>query len=159
MNHFYKIIKSPLGNLTLIANDNALKSIAWMGEGVSKEKFPNAILKNDHPLLQETETELLEYFAGKRKKFTIKLDPDGTDFQKKSWAYLQKIPYGETRSYGEQAAGIGNKKACRAVGGANGRNPIPIIIPCHRVIGSNGTLTGFASGVEIKKTLLDLEQG
>lgn len=159
MNYFYKTISSPLGTLTIIANDNALKSIVWMGEEINEKKFPNPILKNSHPILKQTETELREYFAGKRKKFTIKLDPNGTDFQKKSWKFLQSIPYGETRSYGEQAAGIGNKKGCRAVGGANGKNPIPIIIPCHRVIGSNGTLTGFASGVEIKKTLLDLEQG
>lgn len=161
MNHFYKTISSPLGMLTIIAHDTALVAITWMnegmGEGVSKKKFPNAILKNNHPILLETTKELDEYFKGTRTNFTIQLDPAGTDFQKAAWNFLRSIPYGETRSYTEQATAIGNKKACRAVGGANGANPIPIIIPCHRVIGQNGKLTGFAAGVDVKEKLLYLE--
>lgn len=102
--------------------------------------------------------QLKTYFAGKQKKFDLELNPMGTDFQKKVWEQLVKIPYGQTISYGELAKRVGNPKASRAVGMANGKNPISIIIPCHRVIGKNGSLTGFGGGIDVKRFLLDLEQ-
>ena len=109
-------------------------------------------------LLKEAANQLMEYFQGKRKEFTLPLDPQGTEFQKKIWAALRTIPYGQTRSYGEVAAQVGNPKAARAVGGANNKNPIMIFIPCHRVVGADGSLTGFACGIEVKKYMLDLER-
>ncbi len=109
-------------------------------------------------LLKEAAKQLSEYFSGKRKTFELPLAPSGTEFQKKVWDTLKQIPYGETMSYGEVAKKIGNDKACRAVGMANNKNPIPIIIPCHRVIGSNGKLVGYGGGLDIKKKLLELEQ-
>ena len=106
----------------------------------------------DHVIAQ-----LDEYFAGERTEFDVPLDPVGTEFQLRAWAALRRIPYGETRSYGEQARTIGAPAAVRAVGAANGRNPISIIVPCHRVVGSNGSLTGFGGGLDAKRYLLDLE--
>ena len=108
-------------------------------------------------MLLETERQLNDYFAGKRKSFSLKLDFQGTEFQKKVWAALLTIPFGETRSYGQIAKQIKNPKAVRAVGAANGKNPMSIIAPCHRVIGSSGKLTGFAGGLEAKARLLALE--
>jgi methylated-DNA-[protein]-cysteine S-methyltransferase len=108
-------------------------------------------------LIKKTANQLDEYFSKKRKKFDIPIELDGTDFQKKVWEALQNIPYGETRSYGEIASVTGNSKASRAVGMANNRNPIAIIVPCHRVIGHDGSLTGYAGGLELKQALLDLE--
>lgn len=110
-------------------------------------------------LLAEAEKQLKEYFHGERREFRLPLAPEGTNFQRKVWAALQTIPYGETRSYKEIAAQTGNEKACRAVGMANHRNPIGIFIPCHRVIGSSGKLTGYAGGLDKKKLLLELENG
>jgi methylated-DNA-[protein]-cysteine S-methyltransferase len=109
------------------------------------------------PVFLQLRQELAEYFAGKRRSFSVALAPEGTDFQRSVWTALTKVPYGQTRTYGEQAAAIGNPKAVRAVGAANGRNPIGIVIPCHRVIGSNGTLTGYAGGLHNKEFLLKLE--
>ena len=111
------------------------------------------------PLLRQTAAELREYFAGERHEFTVPLAPKGTPFQQKIWAALQTIPYGETRSYKDIAAAVGNEKACRAVGMANNRNPLPIFIPCHRVVGSSGKLIGYAGGLDVKMFLLDLEKG
>jgi methylated-DNA-[protein]-cysteine S-methyltransferase len=110
------------------------------------------------PLLKKAAQELQEYFIGKRKRFDLPLSPQGTDFQQKVWKALQDIPYGAVCSYKDIARAIGNEKACRAVGGANNKNPISIIIPCHRVIGANGSLVGYGGGIEIKKQLLALEQ-
>jgi methylated-DNA-[protein]-cysteine S-methyltransferase len=109
------------------------------------------------PVLLQLRTELDEYFAGTRKSFNVKLAPEGTEFQRAAWTALTKIPFGQTRSYGEQAASIGNPKAVRAIGAANGKNPIAIVVPCHRVIGANGTLTGYAGGLDKKEFLLKLE--
>ena len=114
--------------------------------------------KSSSPLLKECSKQLTAYYAGSLKRFDLPLRLHGTEFQKKVWHALQKIPYGETRSYGEIAAAIGNPKACRAVGLANNRNPVAIIVPCHRVIGANGALVGYAGGVWIKKYLLELEE-
>jgi methylated-DNA-[protein]-cysteine S-methyltransferase len=111
------------------------------------------------PLLSRAAVELEEYFSGRRRNFDLPLNPRGTDFQRKVWTALRAIPYGETRSYAQIAMAAGNPKACRAVGMANNKNPIGIIIPCHRVIGSNGSLVGYAGGLERKRFLLDLEAG
>lgn len=107
--------------------------------------------------IKKAHTQLLEYFSGKRKIFDIKIKPFGTDFQKKVWDALMQVPYGQVCSYKDIAIKIGNEKACRAVGMANNKNPIPLIIPCHRVVGSNGNLVGYAGGIEVKKQLLDIE--
>ncbi|WP_271712404.1 methylated-DNA--[protein]-cysteine S-methyltransferase [Anaeromicropila herbilytica] len=113
--------------------------------------------KRETPIIQEAYQQLLEYFSGTRTKFELSISPEGTEFQKKVWNALRDIPYGETRSYKEIATFIGNEKASRAVGNANNKNPIPIIIPCHRVIGANGKLVGYAGGLDKKKKLLDIE--
>ena len=112
----------------------------------------------DSPLLRETEQELEEYFEGKRKNFNLPLHPEGTEFQKKVWEALKQIPYGETRSYQDIARMVGNPAACRAVGGANHKNPLMILIPCHRVIGADGGLTGYGGGLDMKRYLLELEK-
>lgn len=145
-------IHTMIGKLTLVADEESVKEIRFGWEIKEGEKEEN------HPLLQWTRRELEEYFQGKRKEFSLPLKPDGTEFQKKVWKALTEIPYGETRTYGEVAAAVGNDKASRAVGMANHCNPIPVIIPCHRVIGKNGKLTGYAGGLEKKTALLDLER-
>jgi methylated-DNA-[protein]-cysteine S-methyltransferase len=157
MNYHYKTMDSMVGKLTLIATDKGLAAVLW--ENDNPRRVPLSPLAEDkkHPVLCETEKQLNEYFAGKRNRFSVKLDPKGTKFQNKVWDALRTIPFGETRSYGEIAKQIGNAKAMRAVGAANGRNPISIIVPCHRVIGASGQLTGFAGGLDIKERLLSLE--
>ncbi|HOO76222.1 MAG TPA: methylated-DNA--[protein]-cysteine S-methyltransferase, partial [Tepiditoga sp.] len=124
----------------------------------SEIPFSEKYIMKETELIKKTYSELKLYLDGKLKHFSIPLNPEGTDFRKKVWKELQNIPYGETRSYGEIASATGNSKAGRAVGGANHNNPIAIIIPCHRVIGSDGSLTGYGGGPEIKKFLLNLEQ-
>ena len=121
------------------------------------KKIEKQIIQKDTPLLRKTEKQILEYLEGKRKIFDVPLNPKGTKFMKKVWTSLQEIPYGETRTYGQIAQRIGNPKAARAVGMANHRNPIPIVIPCHRVIGRNGNLVGYALGMQKKEFLLTLE--
>ena len=145
------LMSSPVGMLTLIEEEQALTEVRF-GANVR-----DALL-NDTPLLLQASRELEEYFRGERKAFTVPLSPRGTAFQKRCWEALCRIPYGETRTYAQQAAMIGNPKACRAVGMSNHRNPLPIFIPCHRVIGKNGTLTGYAGGLTIKETLLNIER-
>ena len=122
------------------------------------DKLPNGMEKAETSLIKKAAKQLDEYFNGKRKVFDLPLVLHGTEFQIKTWEALKTIPYGETRSYGELAAMIGNPKACRAVGMANNRNPVSIIVPCHRVIGQNGDLTGYAGGLKLKLKLLDLEK-
>ena len=124
---------------------------------INPKKTFNDFANAETTLIKETYKQLGEYFDKKRKTFDLPLTLNGTDFQIKAWKALQKIPYGKTRTYGEMAAMIGNPKACRAVGNANNRNPIHIVIPCHRVIGSNGSLTGYAAGLDVKQKLLELE--
>ncbi|HEY1173444.1 MAG TPA: methylated-DNA--[protein]-cysteine S-methyltransferase [Verrucomicrobiae bacterium] len=150
-------MKSPVGELTLVASDKGLVAILWENDDPKRVRL--GALKEDkqHPVLVEVVKQLREYFAGERKKFSVKLDSRGTEFQRKVWAALVTIPFGETRSYAQIAEQVGSPKAVRAVGAANGRNPISIIAPCHRVIGSNGKLTGFAGGLEAKAFLLGLE--
>lgn len=151
-------MKSPVGVLTLIATEKGLAAILWEDDKPNRVKVAIGEASNSHPDLVECENQLKEYFAGKRKEFSLRLDPIGTDFQKSVWKQLSKIPFGETRSYGELAKKLGNPKAGRAVGAANGKNPLSIVVPCHRVIGSNGKLTGFAGGLDNKEKLLKLEQ-
>ena len=151
-------IPSPVGTLKLVASDEGLAAILWENDREDRVRLGAMIEQPDHPVLAETARQLGEYFAGKRTRFDLPLDFRGTDFQKSVWAALLTIPAGETRSYAQIAAQIGRPSACRAVGAANGKNPISIIAPCHRVIGSDGSLTGFAGGLEGKKYLLELEQ-
>ncbi|MEZ5691122.1 MAG: methylated-DNA--[protein]-cysteine S-methyltransferase [Rickettsiales bacterium] len=153
---YYKFYDSPVGKLQIISSDRELVAI-----------YPRRFFRNDednfrenseHPILLKTEKQLDEYFLGQRKEFDLPLDMRGTVFQIKSWRQLQKIPYGGTVSYGQQAKGMGDAKKARAVGMANGRNPLLIVVPCHRVIGKDGSLTGFGGGLDMKKKLLELEQ-
>ncbi len=158
MTYAYKKMKSPVGELKLVASDKGLAAILWQDDNPARVRLGILTEDSRHAVLEETRRQLDDYFAGKRKEFSVPLDFSGTDFQKKVWQALLRIPFGETRSYAEIAKDIGNPKAVRAVGAANGRNPISIIAPCHRVIGANGTLTGFAGGLEAKSYLLDHEK-
>lgn len=157
--HYSMKISSPVGFLTLICNEHALTSILWENEKMDRIKLPALIEENtNHPLLCETQKQLHAYFQGTLTHFTLPIKTEGTSFQKSVWEALTAIAYGETKTYQYIARAIKNEKAVRAVGAAIGANPISIIIPCHRVIGSNGKLTGFAGGLETKATLLGLEQ-
>lgn len=158
MNLAYKTIDSPVGKLKLVASDKGLVAVLWPNDKPNRVRLDEPVEDGRHPILLDTERQLGEYFAGKRKTFSVALDMRGTSFQKNVWEALLAIPFGETRSYGELANQLGNPKATRAVGAANGRNPISIIVPCHRVIGSSGKLTGFAGGLETKAHLLNLEK-
>ncbi len=149
-------LKSPLGKLTLESDGLALTRIRLPEE--EWEAAPGVKRVRKPELFAEAAAQLGAFFRGERQEFNLKLNPAGTVFQKKVWDLLGKIPRGETITYQELAVRAGNPKACRAVGAANGKNPIPIIIPCHRVIGSNGKLTGYAGGLEAKKKLLEIER-
>ena len=149
---FKKVINLPVGKIEIIEENEKITEL-----NIYNEK-KNNIIEKDTKLLLETQKQLKEYFEGKRTKFEIPLNPKGTEFMKKVWKELLKIPYGEVRTYKEIAEKVGNGKASRAVGMANNKNPIPIIIPCHRVIGSNNKLVGYALGLDMKKYLLDLER-
>jgi len=153
----YKTIESPVGKLKLVASDKALVAILWENDSPRRVRLSKLVADDRSPVLVETERQLGEYFSGKRKMFSIALDMRGTPFQKDVWRALLAIPYGETRSYRQLAKQLGKPQATRAVGTANGRNPLSIIVPCHRVIGSSGKLTGFAGGLEVKAHLLGLE--
>jgi len=144
--------ETPIGRIG-IAEDGAAVTDVFFGDAPNAEEFEIG----QTPLLREAGDELLEYTDGRRRIFQIPLNPVGTEFEKNVWAALSTIPFGETRSYGDVAKQIGNPKACRAVGRANSVNPIPIFIPCHRVIGSSGKLVGFAGGLDMKRKLLALE--
>jgi methylated-DNA-[protein]-cysteine S-methyltransferase len=154
----YKMIESPIGRLKLVASEKSLVAILWQKDSPRRVRLNELVANDQHPVLIETERQLGEYFAGKRKAFSIPLDMRGTRFQKDVWKALLAIPFGETRSYGQLATQLGNPRATRAIGAANGRNPVSIIVPCHRVIGSSGKLTGFAGGLEAKAHLLSLER-
>lgn len=157
MTCFFTTLPSPVGLLTLVASDAGLRAILWEDDDPARVRIGQIAEKADHPVLIETATQLRAYFAGDRRAFDLPLDFHGTDFQKRVWRELLAIPFGETRSYGDLAQRIGSPGASRAVGAANGRNPISIVAPCHRVIGANGSLTGFAGGLEAKHFLLRLE--
>lgn len=142
-------MQSPIGLLTIEETDGAITALRFGGETVSPPPTP---------LLQRAAQQLTEYFDARRRRFDLPLRPQGTAFQQAAWSALCDIPYGQTRTYAQQAAAIGNPKACRAVGMANHCNPLPLFIPCHRVIGAGGKLTGYAGGLAIKRFLLELEQ-
>jgi len=150
--NYYTYYQSPVGRLTLRANNNGLTGSWFDKQSTAPEDFGQQ--SDKHPILQQAIAEYDEYFAGTRKQFDVPIDPRGTDFQKQVWQMLQTIPFGETWSYQDMAIAIDNPKAVRAVGLANGKNPISIIVPCHRVIGKNGKLTGYAGGLENKQQLL-----
>lgn len=168
---FRTTMQTPIGQLTIVANDHALVAIRWDTETPGSQPDAHnpvdrtlgdtftdvAPGSGEHPVLDRAVAQLGEYFAGRRTDFDLPLDPLGTPFQKQAWDALVKIPFGETISYGEQAAMLGDRNKSRAVGAANGKNPIPIVVPCHRVVGSNGHLTGFAGGLDVKAWLLDHE--
>jgi methylated-DNA-[protein]-cysteine S-methyltransferase len=153
---FYTQLDSPIGPLLLAANDKGLREILFVNG--RHPAFADPTWQRNDSALKETTRQLDLYFAGKLKIFNLQLAPKGTPFQLHVWKELCTIPYGETISYGHLANRVGNPKACRAVGLANGANPIPIIIPCHRVIGTSGKLTGYGGGLSIKEKLLALER-
>ncbi|MEZ7506192.1 methylated-DNA--[protein]-cysteine S-methyltransferase [Flavobacterium sp. Arc2] len=142
-------VKTPLGFATIIGDENGISSITVSDGGLIPTLIPKA--------LQEAVTQLNEYFDGKRTDFTLELNPEGTEFQQKVWSALLEIPYGKTRTYLDQSKVLGDVKAIRAVASANGKNPLWIVVPCHRVIGSDGSLTGYAGGLWRKKWLLEHE--
>ena len=142
---------TPVGKLCIGEEDDSITRVTW-------SKVPQEYIQEETELILNCKIQLEEYFAGNRKQFDLPLAPKGTDFQKRVWKALTDIPYGEKRTYGEIAAAVGNPKAARAVGMANNKNPIGIIVPCHRVVGADGKLVGYAGGMEKKEWLLNLEQ-
>lgn len=159
MTYAFTTMHSPVGLLKLVASENGLAAVLWEGDSAARVRLSTSVYDGNNKILVETEKQLCEYFTGKRKDFLLPLDFVGTEFQKKVWHALLAIPYGETRTYGQLATSLNNDKAVRAVGAANGKNPISIIAPCHRVIGATGALTGFAGGLKNKAILLELEKG
>lgn len=157
MTHTFKIIDSPVGPLTLVATGEKLAAILWQNDKPGRVHLGPMRESPQDPVLQEAERQLREYFAGTRTRFDLELEFVGTDFQKNVWQALLDIPYGQTRSYAQIAAQVGRPKAVRAVGAANGRNPLSIVAPCHRVVGASGELTGYAGGLRAKEALLALE--
>lgn len=153
-------VDSPVGVLTLVATQSALCVLSWDGDQVPAVQtlVTTSVEAPSHPVLAQATRELAEYFAGARQRFDVPVQLRGTAFQQSAWNALCTIPFGETISYGEQARRVGNPRAVRAVGGANGRNPVGIVVPCHRVIGANGSLTGFGGGIEAKAWLLEHER-
>ncbi|MBV7548022.1 methylated-DNA--[protein]-cysteine S-methyltransferase [Pseudomonas sp. PDM26] len=152
-------VASPVGQLKLVANGSRLAAILWENDKPGRVRLGPMSEAPGNPILVRTAAQLREYFSGTRDRFELDLDFAGTEFQKKVWAALLTIPFGETRSYSQIAEQIGNPAAVRAVGAANGKNPLSIVAPCHRVIGASGKLTGFAGGLEAKELLLTLEGG
>lgn len=152
---FQKTVPSPIGPLRLVASGSALVAL-----DLPKLKSARPLPAKDarrHPVLEAAARELAEYFRGRRRVFEVPLEPAGTPFQRAVWDEVASIPFGEVRSYAEVALEVGRPRAVRAVGGANARNPLPIFVPCHRVVGSDGTLTGYAGGLKAKELLLSLE--
>jgi methylated-DNA-[protein]-cysteine S-methyltransferase len=151
-------VPSPLHELRLVASDRGLRAILWYRHEEHRVPFTGAELVDGSSPILEATRQLDEYFAGDREDFDLPLDPVGTPFQHEAWAVLRTIPFGQTMTYGEQARRLGDPNKSRAVGAANGRNPLSIVVPCHRVIGSTGKLTGFAGGLDVKAWLLTHEQ-
>lgn len=158
MSYVSKRVQSPVGLLTLVASEQGLAAVLWPDDPPGRVRLDVAEEAPDHPTIREAERQLAEYFAGRRIEFDLPLDPSGTPFQQKVWGALRSIPFGETRTYAEVATQIGHPGAARAVGAASGRNPLSIVAPCHRVVGTRGELTGFAGGLEVKARLLAFER-
>lgn len=150
-------IASPVGDLRLVATDQALVAVLWPNERQGRVTFACEPIAGSNDVIETTRRQLDEYFAGTRRTFDVPLDARGTEFQQLVWASLSEIPYGETATYSKQAAAIGRPRSVRAVGAANGRNPLSIVLPCHRVVAADGSLAGFAGGLETKRWLLDHE--
>lgn len=157
MSYTFTTMASPVGELKLVANGSRLAAILWENDKPNRVRLGAMIESADAPILLLAVAQLEEYFAGRRRRFELDLDFTGTEFQKRVWQALLTIPFGETRSYSDIARQIGSPSAVRAVGAANGKNPISIVAPCHRVIGMSGKLTGFAGGLTAKERLLRLE--
>lgn len=151
-----RLIVTPAGPLLGTATAKGLRALEW-GRPLPGGAHDGPAAPEAEAMLDRTAVQLAEYFAGSRRVFDVPLDPRGTPFQRKAWEALGGIPYGETRTYAEQAAAIGHAAAVRAIGAANGKNPLSILVPCHRVVGSNGSLTGYAGGIAVKGKLLALE--
>mgnify|MGYP001573586802 CR=1 FL=1 len=157
--HYVTTVDGQFGKLTLVATDRGLRALIWPDDSSYRVPMPSELIaEDDHPILAIGRLQVEEYLAGDRIEFDIKFDLRGTEFQQEVWLSLASIPLGQTATYGEQASRIGRPKAVRAVGGAIGRNPISIILPCHRVIGASGDLTGFAGGIETKRSMLVFER-
>src|SRR5262245_47715949 len=154
MTLFYKEVNTPVGKLKLVANAHALVAVLWEQEKPNRVKLAAPKLDSQQPILREAERQLREYFSGTRTDFDLPLELNGSEFQQRVWRALREIPFGQTRSYLYLAKAVGSAKAVRAVGAANGKNPLSIVVPCHRVVGANGALTGFAGGLEVKAKLL-----
>lgn len=144
---------SPLGELHLLSDGSSLKALTWDADLAERWRA----VVGTCPVLEKAVTQLNEYFAGARRDFELPLDPSGTEFQRRAWKQLCEIPFGKTWSYRQQAVAMGQPAATRAVGGANNKNPLPVIIPCHRVIGADGSLTGYGGGLSRKRILLEIE--
>jgi methylated-DNA-[protein]-cysteine S-methyltransferase len=155
----FKTVDSPVGKLKLVASDKGLVAILWENDKPERVRLGELTRSESHPILLKVERQLAEYFTGRRKHFSVPFDLRGTSFQRSVWEGLLAIPFGETRTYRDLATRLGNPQAARAVGAASGRNPISIVVPCHRLIGSTGNLTGFAGGLQAKARLLDFEKG
>jgi len=154
------VLDSPCGALTFVASDMGLRAVLWPNERPGRVVLADPLVEGpDHPVLVAAMAQVSEYFARTRTTFDIPLDLRGTPFQVKAWRSLASIPYGTTSTYAEQAGRLGDAKKARAVGAANGRNPVSIVLPCHRVVGADGSLTGFAGGLDTKRFLLALERG
>ena len=151
--------KAPFGVLTVVGSDLGIRFVTFNNDAHPKPLEQLRISDTEiHDSVNDAITQLEEYFTGSRRDFELPLDLHGTEFQVEAWQALADIPYGHTATYGQQAASIGRPKAARAIGGANGRNPVAIVLPCHRIVGADGSLTGFGGGIEVKKWLLDHEQ-
>ena len=154
-----RMYKAPFGVLTVVGSDLGIRYVLFSNDAHPKPLERLHISDTDiHESVNDAITQLEEYFTGSRRNFELPLDLQGTEFQVAAWNALAEIPFGRTASYGQQAASIGRPKAVRAIGGANGRNPVAIVLPCHRIVGADGSLTGFGGGIEVKKWLLDHEQ-
>ena len=147
-----RFVPSPVGRLQLVATDAALVAVEFEGRG--SPSHPDAPRPSRHGVLDRAARELDDYFAGRRRTFSLRLAPEGTDFQRRVWKALLAIPFGETRAYSDIARAVGSPRAVRAVGAANGKNPLAVVVPCHRVIGADGSLTGYGGGLERKRWLL-----
>jgi methylated-DNA-[protein]-cysteine S-methyltransferase len=152
--HYAAVVDSPVGPLTIVATDIGLRAILWEHDTAGRVPLPDLVTDSDHPVVAEATAQIREYFAGTRTEFDLPMDLRGTEFQVANWRALADIPYGSTATYGEQARRLGRPRAARAIGAATGRNPLSIVLPCHRVMGSNGSLTGFAGGLDAKRWLL-----
>lgn len=150
-------IDTPVGAMTVVASDDGLRAVLWPDDE-NRVDLPAGVVEDpDHPVVAAASAQLREYFTGERIAFDLPLDLVGTDFQQAVWRSLATIPYGETATYGEQADRLGRPTAARAVGSANGKNPVSIVLPCHRVVGADGSMTGFAGGIDTKRFLIDHE--